>query len=308
MKKLLLALLLSASCYGTIYRFEKIDAWVKEGVDPFDEMIISWNAKRPCQGSTRIYIRVKTEGWSSWLLYAEWGQSGQTSYQHKEGLITVFQDTIRVEGIKASAFEIKMEGADLDMRSLYVYTNSDENVVTREILPEKSFSLPLKGLSQIALGQPLDKRGCSPTSSAAVLAYLLQKPIDVENFANAVWDRGFDIYGHWVFNVAEAANLLDAPYECYISRLSGFNEIYSHLEKGFPVVVSVRGPLPGSAAPYASGHLLVVSGYDALNDRVLCMDPAFPTHAETLVSYDREHFVQAWQRRGRIAYIFSIFD
>jgi hypothetical protein len=72
-----------------------------------------------------------------------------------------------------------------------------------------------------------------------------------------------------------------------------------------PVIASVRGPLPGSALPYAKGHLLVVTGFDAETQNVLCMDPAFPSDAATQTAYPIADFVAAWNRRGNIAYIFA---
>lgn len=77
------------------------------------------------------------------------------------------------------------------------------------------------------------------------------------------------------------------------------------MKQGTPVIVSVRGPLTGSARPYAKGHLLVVIGYDSLNQKVICMDPAFPKDSETHVSYGLSDFVQAWNRRGNVAYVFT---
>jgi hypothetical protein len=88
-----------------------------------------------------------------------------------------------------------------------------------------------------------------------------------------------------------------------VERLLDFEALYQQLDRGVPVIVSVRGPLPGSASPYAKGHLLVVRGYDASSQKVLCMDPAFPADEKTLVSYELSDFIQAWDRRGNLAYI-----
>ena len=90
-----------------------------------------------------------------------------------------------------------------------------------------------------------------------------------------------------------------------MQRMNGFADIYEQLTQGTPVIVSVRGPLIHSAAPYAQGHLLVVTGYDASAKTVFCMDPAFPSNQETNVSYPFSDFIEAWNRRGRIAYIYS---
>ena len=70
-------------------------------------------------------------------------------------------------------------------------------------------------------------------------------------------------------------------------------------------MISVRGPLPGSALPYKSGHLLVVIGFDAEEKEVICMDPAFNTNAETRVRYKLYDLLQAWKRRKNVAYTFS---
>jgi hypothetical protein len=107
-----------------------------------------------------------------------------------------------------------------------------------------------------------------------------------------VHDQTFDIYGNWVFNTA-------ATEKFRVTRLASFEELYTHL----PAVVSVQGPLEGAPLPYLSGHLLVVRGWEA--GRVLVMDPAFPTHEETLTSYPIESFLAAWDRRRRLAYISS---
>ncbi len=128
-----------------------------------------------------------------------------------------------------------------------------------------------------------------------------------ETFAEHVWDKGFNIYGNWVFNVAQASVELGNKWECWIERLEGFHRIIACLKERIPVIVSVRGPLAGSPSPYEHGHLLIVIGYDASQHTVICMDPAFPTDEETRVSYDFSDFMEAWNRRGRIAYIFSNF-
>ena len=88
-------------------------------------------------------------------------------------------------------------------------------------------------------------------------------------------------------------------------RLNGFDQIHQRLIQGTPIIVSVRGPLHGSALSYSAGHLMVVIGYDSLNQKVICMDPAFPSDDQTHVSYDLSNFIEAWSRRGKVAYIFS---
>ena len=274
-----------------------------ENIAPFDELIVSWNADRPSTGNYKIYVSVKTDSWSPWQLYASWGADGQSSF-----LSSI--DTFNLpEGQKATGFQVKTEPAE-GIRSLHVYTNGNKTREAQQHIPyTTAVALPVAGLSQMALDHERAGSLCSPTSTAAVVRYLSNNPqINAVDFAKKAWDRGCDIYGNWPLNIAQAAAELGASWECWVERLDGFDEIYRRLHQGTPVVVSVRGPLPGSAQPYAQGHLIAVVGYDPEQQQVLCMDPAFPSDEETRVSYNLADFIEAWNRRGRIAYLFSMKD
>lgn len=279
-----------------IYRTTK-----EESIAPFDELMLSWNAPRPKAGNLLFYVRVKLEGWSDWLPYASWGSDGQTSCSHSANGVRVYQDVVEVlGGQKASGFEIKIEGGTVN--GIYVYTNSPSPSSAPSF---RAISLKMKGLSQMQVRHARCKDLCSPTSTAAVTRFLAKKEIDPVEFAIKAWDGGFDIFGNWVLNVAQASAELGPDWHCWVERLNGFEDIYRRLERETPVIVSVRGPLPGSALPYAKGHLVVVTGYDPKTHQVECMDPAFATDAETAVRYPLLDFVEAWKRRGKVAYIFE---
>lgn len=288
--------------------------WKEEDLRPFSELIISWNAVRPTSGKLHFYVSVKTDEWSPWLAYASWGTEEQSS--DSSGVpgspVTVYQDTLTVaEGKQATGFQIKVvaEGdAYLEhVRGLHVYINSDKAQGPQELVSNlPPVHLKVSGLSQMALDHVRHADLCSPTSTTAVTRYLTRDPsIDPVDFAQKVWDARFDIFGNWVFNVAQASTYLGGKWDCWVERLRGFESIHHYLQKGTPVVVSIRGPLTGSALPYAKGHLVVVVGYDPLEKKILCMDPAFPSNEETHVAYDSSDFILAWSRRGNLAYIFS---
>lgn len=288
--------------------------WKEENLIPFDELILSWNALRPVEGTFLFYVSVKTNEWSPWLLYASWGSEGQSSFLSttQEMPIRVYQDTLEVmEGEKATAFQIKImtEGqATLNcMHGLHVYTNGNKVQDTKKTACySNSFYLKVPGLSQMTVNHSRHTDLCSPTSTTAVIRYLSNHAtLDPAIFAQNVWDCGFDIFGNWVLNVAQASTHLGIEWDCWVERLDGFDTIYHYLSQGTPVVVSVRGPLPGSALPYSTGHLIAVIGYDALNQKVICMDPAFPSDEQTHVFYDLSDFLHAWSRRGEIAYLFN---
>lgn len=288
------------------------DEWREENIAPFDELILTWNGSRPIQGNYQIYVSLKAEEWSPYLLYATWGADHQMSFLSVvEGCpVRAYQDAVEVlRGQKATGFQIKIvgeNGAELQcLRSLHVFTNDRSRAPFENYLFSESMHLDVQGLSQRNLPHPRAMDLCSPTSTSAVVRYLLNKSdLDPVSFAQRAWDQGFDIFGNWVLNVVEASNLLGGSWDCWVERLSGFADIYAKLKEKTPVVVSVRGPLVGSALPYGKGHLLVVMGFDAQNQQVLCMDPAFPTKEETLVSYPLQDFLEAWGRRGFISYIF----
>ncbi|MGK5594528.1 MAG: C39 family peptidase [Parachlamydiaceae bacterium] len=298
--------------------------WFKDGIGPFDKLMLSLNAKRPKNGEFRFYIQVKInktniinkikkDQWSPWIQYASWGVNEQKSVSQFSSDVStrVHQDLFQVlNGQNAHAFRIKVEtdgDATLeDIYSLHVYTNTIQ-LLAEPFDGQISVFLPVAGLSQMALDHPRHRDLCSPTSTTAVVRYLLNHAeIDPLLFADQSWDHRFDIYGNWVLNVAQASSLLGPSWNCWVEHLSGFQDIYHRLLKGCPVVVSVRGPLPGSALPYKNGHLLVVSGYDHHHQQVLCMDPAFPSDSETCVRYSLADFLAAWDRRGKVAYIFEL--
>lgn len=288
--------------------------WIEENIPPFDEWMMTWNAPRPTSGKYHFYVSVKTDEWSPWLLYSTWGSDGQVSYLSKshEAPVRVYQDALEVlDAKKATAFQVRVvpEGdAALDqIHALHVYTNADR---TQEPKQTPAYSelvdLPVHGLSQMLLNHVRHMDLCSPTSTTAVVRYLLNSDrLDPIYFAAKSWDGGFDIFGNWVFNLAQAWAELGPKWNCWVERLQGFDDIYQRLHQGTPVIVSVRGPLPRSARPYAKGHLMAVIGYDPMEQKVICMDPAFPCNQLTRAEYDLSDFLQAWDRRGRVAYIFS---
>jgi hypothetical protein len=286
--------------------------WGQEDLAPFNELILSWNGERPREGKYTFYVRLKLAEWSPWLSYAEWGFNEQKSFMclAENGLIRVYQDAVEVlGGRRANGFQVRIdtEGVALieSLWSLHVYTNS-EQIQQTLIAGENPLLIAMPGLSQMALTHPRRSDLCSPTSTTAVVRFLSDRSeVDPIHFAERVLDAGFNIFGNWVFNVAAASTELGPKWHCWVERLCGFGAIYDRLAHNTPVIVSVRGPLAGSAALYSRGHLIAVIGYDPSSQQVICMDPAFPSDETTHVRYPLQDFVQAWERRGKVAYLFN---
>ncbi|KIC75843.1 hypothetical protein DB41_GZ00070 [Neochlamydia sp. TUME1] len=288
--------------------------WEQTGLTPFNELIVSWDAQRPKHGYYLIKVSLLTDNkWSPWLNYAYWGSSHQYTFNchPRNSSCKTYQDVAGPLGRKkATGFKIRVDCSESSLlkniRTLHAsFTNIQEHKVSFDLAPHYSINLNVKGLSQVTLPDERHMRLCSPTSTTAVINYLSPGiHLSALTFADHVKDSAFDIYGNWLLNTAEASNLLGPSWHSYVARLNNFDQIMESLSRGFPVVVSIKGPLTGSASPYSSGHLIVVKGYEAEKQQVLCMDPAFPTDQSTLVSYSLKDFLVAWNRRKGIAYLF----
>lgn len=290
-----------------------IFVWEETQLNPFDELIVSWNAERPLSGSYLIQVSLLMSEWTPWLDYALWSTNHQHTFNTclSDVCLQVYQDTVEVlENNKSTGFRVRVivnQNASLEgFRALHI-SAIDRDQHTVSVVPSEGTSVHLQfeGLSQMALSDERRGRLCSPTSTTAVTRFLLNS-LDVSpiEFANSVVDSAFDIYGNWILNVAQASHVLGVSWHCFVARLTTFNQIIDQLIKGYPVVVSIKGPLKGGALPYASGHLIVVTGYDSESQEVFCMDPAFPADELTHVRYALDEFLTAWSRRKGLAYMF----
>ena len=271
--------------------------WQETHTFPFQELILSWNVIRPQQGHWTFWVSLQ-EG--EWLKYAEWGPDSQRTFHSVGSFAESHQDAVTAKKL-CTAFRIRVEGTELDqLHSLNVCVS---NLARYSLsMPQTLSPILLQNVprqSQFVLNHPRRKDLCSPTATTTALRYLMAsvEPLD---FARCSRDEGFDIYGNWILNVAEAYHRLHSP--CHVERLNDFTALHAHLMRGKPVVVSVKGMIPGAPKPYESGHLICVIGYE--NNRVYCIDSAFPDDASTFVGYDLGDFLTAWGTRRNLAYIF----
>lgn len=288
--------------------------WVCHETIPFNELIISWNAMRPQYGGFEIFVSVKTRAWSPWFPYAYWGSNGQWGgdVTAADGFFEIKQDILRfINSDKATGFQIRVkavEGANLDeFYTLHACATRLEDLsIKKEFVSGPSIDLKVPLVSQMALPHVRKRDMCSPTSTSSAISYLLKmNRLDPIAFALHAHDDIFDIFGNWVLNTAHAAAVMGKRWNCWVQRLQGFGDIYKQLREGTPVVVSLKGELPGGPQPYNQGHLVVVKGYRVHDSHVLCMDPAFPDDSLTNVGYKLNDFLDAWSRRQYLAYVFK---
>ena len=117
-----------------------------------------------------------------------------------------------------------------------------------------------------------------------------------------MFDQGLDSYGSWPFNMVHAFELCQGAYWWRVIRMNSFKQLYALLHHNYPVAVSVRGALPGAPKAYNDGHLMVVIGYDASTQSIICYDPACAYDRTSVRKYPLADFLRAWEKSHRLAY------
>lgn len=147
---------------------------------------------------------------------------------------------------------------------------------------------------------------CSPTSTSMLLAYWADQ-LDAPGLretppqaAKACHDVTYAGTGNWPFNTAHAAAIDGGRLHGMVTRLSSFAQIERLVGADVPVAIAVSygaGQLGNSPISSTAGHLIVVRGF-AANGNVICNDPAFPSDASVMVTYDRAQLTKAWQQHS----------
>lgn len=288
---------------------------MRANVQPFDQFLFCWNATRPEIGYFSFQIKTRdviTQHWGKWHTMAAWGNNMQQSYvSGSDGMSKYVHVRLEMEPRhRADAFAIKViahDGANLaSVKRLYGTAIDSERFKPEDVARIGLPSCKIDGVPQIAqfrIDHAEKNMMCSPTSATMLAGYLNGKQYDPLEFAQKSYDHGLHAYGSWPFNVAHAFALGDGSWYYFNTRLNSFRELYAYLQKSLPVVVSVRGYLPGALKSFNSGHLLLVIGYDAQERTVICHDPAAHEHIDVIKKYPLEDFIRAWERSRRLAYI-----
>jgi hypothetical protein len=285
------------------------------GLEPFTQLIFSWNAYRPAKGYFSFWVQGQdsvTGAWSSWHKMMVWGKRLQKSFLSKADTIAQHVH-VRFEAHKnkkLSGFRIQIKahkGASLSaMRSVTAACSDFTKFKSEDVGSLTDLStIRVRGVprrSQFLLNHPENHRLCSPTSCTMLVESVAKKKCNPLSFVRNVYDSGLDAYGSWPFNTVHAFEQSNGKYVYRVMRYNSFHDLHERLIKGFPVVVSVRGSIPGAPKSYDSGHLLIVVGFDAAAQKVICHDPAFERDSMTLRFYPLRSFLAAWEASRRLAY------
>lgn len=300
----------------TINSHKRTLLFTQENLIPFTQLVFSWNALRPQEGYFSFYVQVRdfaTKKWGIWHHMVDWGKDIQCTYLSKtDGYSSHIHVRLEVENKKSSdAFRIKVEphkGALLSLIHGLVVTLSDFNLFKSEShknndMLSSVYLSDIPTMAQLALEHEDKGRMCSPVSCSMMVQYIMGQYNDPLLFAAQVFDTGLGVYGSWGCNMAHAFDYCRGKYYFFVRRMNGFIDIHQQLIKGLPVVVSVRGNLPGALKPFPHGHLMVVVGWDNITREVLCHDPASESNDDVFKRYPVEHFIRAWECSHRLTYI-----
>lgn len=294
--------------------------FAKEDIPYFTQLIFSWNAHRPSKGYYSFWVQARdtaTKKWGQWHKMMEWGAQVQRSFKSKSDGFSRYEHVrLEIENeTGADAFRVRIaaqDGAHLKNMKAFAVSIANFSNFKTEVDMAHAFRLPsvhiknVPMISQFALEHPRSDAICSPTSCTMLASYLLDKHVDPYDFAAKAFDKGLGVYGSWPFNMAHAFEVSKGESYFFTARLNSFARLHQRLQEGIPVAVSVRGPLKGAASAYRNGHLLLVVGWDEKNKEVICHDPAFKTHKQTVHRYHVRDFVEAWERSRRLAYIAEV--
>lgn len=287
----------------------------QENIPHFKQLIFSWNALRPSQGFFSFWVQVRdatTKKWGSWHHMYDWGNGIQKSYKSSSDGISRYEHArLELESNKfADGFKIKVtafKGADLSLLHRGTVTLSDVTQFKAEspevgLLLRSVYIKNIPKIAQFGLDHSEKHRICSPVSVTMLLHSLGYTQTIVDTTIEKAYDSGLDAFGSWAFNTAHAFESSDGKHNFSVRRMNSFVDLHKQLLKGIPVVLSVRGFLPGAERPYAGGHLLLLIGFDNSTQEVIVHDPAFDSDEKTLKRYPLSYFLLAWERSRRLVY------
>jgi len=270
-------------------------------VEPFNEAVLSWNARGAWQFEMRAMLATD---WSPWCVMGRLDGAKQSSAKAAYEGVAVDVDTFVVKGeAMANAFQVRAKGKG-EIRALCVtHYRRKASTSGDERSPAWGRVLAVPERSQMVEDETIHGRICSPTSVAMVLEYFGVKRPTAE-VARVVYDEAEKIYGNWPCNTQAAADLLGG--EAYVVKMLGWREVEDEIAAGRPVVLSHRwkkGDLANAPIEASDGHLIVAVGFTESGDVVVNDPAARPPGVRR--TYKRAELFRTWQERASgIAYIF----
>ncbi len=284
---------------------------------PFDEIVVSWNATCPPGSWLMPEARARTmNGWTRWYSMGWWTHDGSLFHRSSvkgqtDGDGQVKTDTIVLNRPSTTA-QVRIKLCSLASGAcpalhLVACDLSSPNCSAQPFVL-KAARLEVPELSQLSYS-PHGGVWCSPTSVAMVMNYWAEKmgrsdwETGVAAAAAGIHDEAWDGTGNWAFNTAFAGS--HEGMLAYCARLDGFGEVAEWITRGVPVILSISNNiLHGRSDPSGGGHLLVCVGFDDKGN-VIVNDPYTKLDRGERVrrTYPREKLLEAWRESRCLAYL-----
>ncbi|NLY36588.1 MAG: hypothetical protein GX046_05065 [Tissierellia bacterium] len=284
-------------------------------MEPFEYLVLSWNALTPQEASVELEARFyheQEQQWSTWFSWGLWQKSPKRhSYSDEDKYGQLSYDTAWVLGDKATANKVQvrgvLKGKDVSLRRIALTTLN--TMVTEG--PVNKEAHPGKVLGELAYSQQIRhpfmaQLMCSANTTATQIG-LLGEDLLPEEVALNSYDSHLEGYGNWAFNVAFAG---EAGYKSYLSYADE-EELLNLLDQGYPLGMSVAySNVPGGSLPYlegapltTGGHLITLRGYEWQDDELyfIASDSAAESDEKAKISYKSSQLMQAW--KSRIVYV-----
>ncbi len=300
-------------------------------VQPFEEMVASWNAQAP----VGTYVEVKARAyidtlntWTEWLSWGKWSAdiTLRSSTDQQSDLAGMSTDEFIIsgsDGKTASLLQLKVELHSDDPAATPVleqvavtYRNTLEGQaipVTHSesqyegTLPEKvEPTAPAISQSDSVREPSIGSVMCSAVTICTILNAHGEDLLP-EQVALLCYDTKYDGFGNWAFSVATAGAF---GYDAYV-QYADLDLLRNELANGNPVGISVRySASENGSYPYVegapldtAGHLITITGYETVDgvDYFYSSDSAAGSDVSCLRRYRADQLDVAWG--GHIAYI-----
>ncbi len=283
--------------------------------EPFDECLVSWNARHSKTTGFGVEIAVARRAdadFSPWMWIGEWNvreRPAEPVLAFEDAKIDV--DTfssksqwravrvrVRVRANDPTQLRFALDSLAL-VPTLHKGVRANSAPAETGLAPRARMTVPFR--SQRGEESALAGRICSPTSVSMLLAYR-GVDADTAEVARRAYDPFHDIYGNWN-RAIQTAYSFGVPGR--LERIASWQRAEQLLAAGQPLILSIAAK-PGQLrnAPYAStsGHLLVLCGFDAQSN-ALVNDPAAATAELGQLAYTRADLETVWMARGGTTYV-----
>lgn len=280
----------------------ELGAWTPRGAAV--HLLPSFSPLAPAPPAFRFELSARADGaWSPWVATVTLGDAEFPELPSAAGPLAADVDELRASRpLDAIRLRVRCRGP-LPPVWLAALSAAGEGPVDAGTPPTGGAAVRVPSLSQVGEDPAIALRICSPTSVAMVLGYW-GRPATAAAVAADAFHPATDQYGVWPAAIRAAAARGVAGY---LLRFPDWPAAAWCLTRGLPIIASIRyaaGELGGAAIEATTGHLVVLTGYEA--GMVLVNDPAAPTREAVPRRYRRDDLTRAWLERRGVGYV--LFD